>query len=127
MASLRRLSLVRGNSKTYTLTFTRNNGVPYCLRGWVVFFTLKQNANLPDSEASLQKIVTQFADSTSGTSGVASIGILPTDTENLDVREYEYDIAVRTAENEVFTVARGKFDLEYNITRTASTAGTAGT
>jgi len=123
--ALRKLALVRGDSQTYTLTFKQADGTLYCLKNWVVFFTLKTNPSLPDSQASLQKIVTSFADSTAGTSGVATISLTPEDTVNLDPMEYDFDIAVRTAANETYTVLRGKLDLEYDVTRTAGTAGTA--
>jgi hypothetical protein len=95
------------------------------MKNWVVFFTLKTNPTLPDSKASLQKIITVFPDTVSGTSGLATISITPEDTTNLDPGEYDFDIAVRTAANETFTVMKGKFNLEYDITRTAGTAGTA--
>lgn len=71
------------------------------------------------------KIITAFADTTAGTSGVATIPLDPTDTVNLDPGEYDYDISVRTSNNETYTVMRGKLTLEYDVTRTAGTAGTA--
>ena len=120
----KRLTLTRGDSQTYTLTFKKADGSPYCLKNWVVFFTAKTNWSLPDAQASFQKIVTAFADTTSGTSGVAVIPVLPTDTVDLDPGEYDFDIAVRTAANETFTVMKGKLDIEYDVTRTAGTAGT---
>lgn len=123
--ALKRLTLTRGDSQTYTLTFKQADGTLYCLKNWVVFFTLKTNPSLPDSEASLQKIITTFADTTAGTSGVAVIPLLPTDTVDLEPAEYDFDIAVRTAANETFTVLKGKFELEYDVTRSAGTAGTA--
>jgi hypothetical protein len=121
----KRLSLIRGDSKTLTVTFKDKDAVPYCLKNWVVFFTLKSNYDLPDSQASLQKIITAFADSTSGTSGVAVISIDPTDTVDLIPGEYDYDIAVRTSSNQTFTPVRGKCEVEYDVTRTAGTAGSA--
>ena len=123
--ALRRLNLTRGDSQTYTLLFKQSDGTPYCLKNWSVFFTLKTNPSLPDSQASLQKIVTTFSDTTSGTSGIATISLLPTDTVNLDPAEYDFDISVRTSANETYTVMKGKFNLEYDVTRTAGTAGTA--
>ena len=122
--ALRRLSLTRGDTRTLNFTFKNVSGVPYCLKNWTVFFTLKTDYSLPDSAASLQKIVTTFADTTSGTTGVAALTILPADTANLEPREYDFDIAVCTAVGEQFTVMKGKFDLEYDVTRTAGTAGT---
>jgi hypothetical protein len=123
--ALKRLTLVRGDTQTYTITFKSAAGTPYCIKNWVVFFTLKTNWSLPDAEASLQKIITTFADTTSGTSGVASIPLLPTDTVDLEPGEYDFDIAVRTSSNETYTVLKGKLDLEYDVTRSAGTAGTA--
>jgi hypothetical protein len=123
--AIKKLSLTRGDSQRYTLTFRQSNGTLYCLKNWVVFFTLKTDYSLPDSQASLQKIITTFSDTTSGTSGVAEIVLLPTDTVNLEPRQYDFDISVRTAANETFTVLKGTFDLEYDVTRSAGTAGTA--
>lgn len=123
--ALRRLEMTRGDSKTFTLTFKNSAGVPYCLKNWVVFFTLKTNVCLPDAQASLQKIVTTFADTTSGTSGVAAINLLPADTVDLPVQEYDFDIAVTTAAGNNYTVMKGKLDLQYDVTRTIGTAGTA--
>lgn len=122
--ALRRLTLTRGDSQTYTLTFKKSDGTLYCLKNWTVFFTLKANYSLPDASASLQKIVTSFADSVSGTSGVAVVTLNPSDTTNLDPGEYDFDISVCTAASENFTVLKGKFNLEYDVTRTAGTAGT---
>jgi hypothetical protein len=124
--ALKRLTLIRGDTQTYTLTFKGGTaGTAYCLKNWTVFFTLKTHWSLPDAQASLQKIVTTFADTTAGTSGVAVISLAPTDTVDLEPGEYDFDIAVRTAANETYTVLKGKMDIEYDVTRTAGTAGTA--
>jgi hypothetical protein len=123
--ALKRLTLVRGDSQTYTITFKQADGTLYCLKNWAVFFTLKTNWSLPDAQASLQKIITTFSDTTSGTSGVAVIPLLPEETAGLDPGEFDFDISVRTAANETFTVMKGKLDLEYDVTRTPGTAGTA--
>ena len=54
----KRLSLTRGNSHTYGVTFKNSAGTPYNIKNWVLKFTLKTNWDLPDSDASLQKIIT---------------------------------------------------------------------
>jgi len=123
--ALKRLTLIRGDSRTYTLTFKTAAGTLYCLKNWAVFFTLKTNWSSADAQASLQKIVTTFSDTTSGTSGVATVSILPTDTVDLEPGEYDYDISVRTSSNETHTVQRGKLTLEYDVTRSPGTAGSA--
>jgi hypothetical protein len=123
--ALKTLSLIRGDSQTYTLTFKTAAGTLYCLKNWAVFFTLKTNWALADAQASLQKIVTAFSDTTSGTSGVATVSILPTDTVDLEPGEYDYDVSVRTSSNQTYTVQRGKLTLEYDVTRSPGTAGSA--
>lgn len=120
----KRLSLTRGDSHNYSLVFKNSAGTLYNIKNWVVKFTLKTNYDLADSDASLQKIVTTFSDTTSGTSGSALITLNPSDTANLDIGVYDFDIAVTTSDNETFTVMKGKFDLEYDVTKTAGTAGT---
>jgi hypothetical protein len=123
--ALRRLSLTRGDSDNYGVIFKKADGTLYNIKNWVVFFTLKTNRDLPDSQASLQKVVTVFSDSTSGTTGSANIPIIPSDTTNLEPGEYDFDISVCTNSSANYTVLKGKFDLEYDITRSAGTAGTA--
>ncbi len=121
----RRLSLTRGNSHTYGITFKNSAGIPYNIKNWVIKFTLKTNYDFPDSDASLQKVVTSFSDTTAGTSGSAQISLVPSDTANLDIGVYDYDISVTTSLNDEFiTVMKGKFDLEYGVTKTPGTAGT---
>jgi hypothetical protein len=124
--AFKRLSLTRGDSDNYSITFKKADGTLYNIKNWKVYFTLKTNWNLPDAQASLTKMVGTFSDTTSGTSGSANIPITPTDTKNLDVGVYDYDIKVCVAPgSENYTVAKGKFDLEFNVTNTVGTAGTA--
>ena len=122
--ALKKLSFTRGDTQTYNLTFKRADGTPYCLKNWTVFFTMKEDWELADDQAVVQKIVTVFSDTTSGTSGSATVSILPADTADLDPGSYAFDIAVCTNENENFTVVKGTVDLKYDVTQTAGTAGT---
>jgi hypothetical protein len=123
--ALKRLTLTRGDSDNFAVTFKRGDGSLYNIKNWAVFFTLKTNQDLPDAEASLQKVVTTFDDTAAGTSGSANIPILPADTANLPPGDYDFDIAVCTAAGENYTVLKGKVALEYDVTRSAGTAGTA--
>ena len=65
----KRLSLTRGNSHTYGVTFKNSAGIPYNIKNWVLKFTLKTNWDLPDSDASLQKIEAQAGDFIAGYAG----------------------------------------------------------
>ena len=124
--ALKKLSLIRGNTQTYNVTMRGTDGTsPYCIKNWVVYFTLKTNPTLTDAQASLQKIITTFSDTTGGTSGVATIPITANDTKDLAVGAYDFDIKVLTSASESHTVMVGKFELEQNITQSIGTAGTA--
>jgi hypothetical protein len=122
---IRQLSITRGDSQTYNLTFKKADGTPYCIKNWVLFFTVKSNYAFPDSSALFQKIITTFDDTTSGTSGSANINVLPEDTVNATPGVYDYDIAVRTSDNKTLTVMKGKLTIEYDVTNSPGTAGTA--
>ena len=119
-----KLSQVRGDSRSYTLTFSNENGV-INITGWTVTFTLKKNWQLPDSLASLQKIITSHI---APTLGQTVIQLLPEDTRNLDPGDYDFDIQVLAntgtsgTASEIYTVQRGKYTLEYDVT-----LGTSGT
>ena len=124
--ALRRISLVRGDDDNIAITFKKKDGTLYNIKNWTVFFTVKTDYNLPDSQASIQKIVTTFDDTTSGTSGSANVPIVPSDTEDLEIREYDYDIKVCVVTGgKNYQVDKGKVDLEYNVTKSTGTAGTA--
>src|SRR3990167_2026653 len=112
--AIKRISLTRGDSDNYGVTFKKGDGTLYDMSGWTVYFTLKTSVDLTDASASLQKIVNV----SSGTSGSANIPILPADTVNLDPGEYDFDIAVLTNASAKYTVLKGKLNLEYDVTRT---------
>jgi len=118
------LSMTRGDSHTFNLVFKDSDGNPYCLKDWTLLFTLKTNYDLLDAQASLQKIVTSFPDTTSGTSGSAVVSLEPDDTKDLTPGKYFFDFAVKTAAAESFTVLTGTFDIKYDVTRNTGTAGT---
>lgn len=120
--ALKQLSLVRGNDKTYTLTIKHADGTPYCLKDWVIIFTVKKSYDLPDASASIQKIVTTFSDTTSGTTGVAEIPLVHSDSINIETGEYDFDIQATTSDSETYTIMRGKYEIEYNVTKSSGTA-----
>jgi len=123
--ALKRLSMTRGDTINYAVNFKKSDGTPYCIKNWVVHFTAKTHYSLSDAEASFQKIVTAFSDTTAGTDGSCSITLNPSDTINLDPGEYDFDIVVTTNSNQVYTVMKGKLDLEFDVTRLSGTAGSA--
>lgn len=122
--AIRRLSLTRGDTQTYTLAFKGGTaGTAYNLKNWMIFFTLKPNWSLPDADpTTLQKSQLISVDTPLG---IATVSLTSEDTIDMIPGEYDFDIAVRTAANESYTVMKGKFDLEYDVTRVRGTAGSA--
>jgi len=121
----RKLSLVRGNTRNYCLRFKDKSGNYYALEDWKTYFTVKTNLDLPDSEAAIQKIITDYTHSTSGGYDLMTIALNAVDTANLTAGIYDFDIKVVTAANENFTLMSGKFEILPDVTRTVGTAGTA--
>ena len=117
---LTKLRMVRGDSYNSTLTFSNESG-PINITGWTIYFTLKKNWLQPDSEAALQKVITQH---TNPTQGQTVLTLLPADTQQLWPNDYDFDIQACDTEGNVYTVLRGKFTLDYDVTVMAGTAGT---
>ena len=117
----RKLTLVRGDSKSYPLLFHDGDDVALDITGWLVRFTLKTDKTLSDSEASLIKIVSSHS---SPTTGVTAIDLTPADTIDLAARQYVFDIQVTTNLGKVYTVLVGRFVLEEGTSR--GTSGTSG-
>lgn len=115
MSILTTLELTRGTSRTITLTLALD-GVAINISDWTVYFTVKRSHKDSDDDAIFQKTITNHP---LAAQGIATIEILPEDTEELDVRIYDYDIKVVTddAKPKAYAVARGKLNLEYNVTR----------
>lgn len=60
------LTVNRGNSKTYRLSFIGTSGAAQDITGWTVLFTVKKNVNLTDAEAVISKTITAHSDPTNG-------------------------------------------------------------
>jgi hypothetical protein len=123
-----KLSLVRGDTYVRTLYFTKADGTVQDISGWTIWFTLKKNWQLPNSEASLLKTITSHIDAANGKSVLT---LLPADTQNLDPGDYDFDIQVLAntgtsgTASEIYTLLIGQFELKYDVNK--GTAGTAGT
>ena len=115
---LKNLSLTRGDSGSWTITFKHQDGTPYNITGWTITFTLKTSFDLPDVYKTFQKIIISHTDPTNG---ISLLSLLPSDTALLSSRIYDYDIVVNTGVD-TYTLLKGKFDLQYDVTW-----GTAGT
>lgn len=91
------LSMIRGDSESITVKIREPNGEQIPLvDGDTIYFTMKVNA--ASEQKILQKIITVFDD------GEAVIEIDPSDTKNLPVRSYRYDIQWVTSLGRVSTI-----------------------
>jgi hypothetical protein len=116
------LTLTRGDSHTFGLTLTnKSDGSVRDITGWTFYLTIKSNITDLDSAAVLQKVVTSHIDPTNGKT---TIGIVPTDTFNIEPGDYFYDIQALTNLNNVYTIAKGTMSIEWDATRVYGTAGT---
>jgi hypothetical protein len=110
------ISVYRGSTKTLVLTVRDQAGTAVNLTGAAIFFTVKNDADetLPVISKSTA-VVTQIA-ITNPTLGVAQIYLVPSDTQNLDTRQYEYDIWVVLSTNNRHCVLRNVLTVEASIT-----------
>jgi len=105
----RTLEIVAGDSKTYSLAFT-DNGVAIDINGWTVYMTIY---NDDTKVAVLSKVVTSH---TTPGSGLTQINLTAAETALLSIDTYIYDIRVKTDTTTVFTVIKGSFQVQQNIT-----------
>lgn len=108
----------RGDTQTYKITIRdKVTGTPVDITGSTFWFTLKEFPDLPDSEASIQKSVTNHADPTNG---VTIITLTPADTGSLSPNtRYYYDFQWVTNTGDVHTIIAGKVKVLQDITRSS--------
>lgn len=109
------VDLVRGDSKTYDLTFTDNDGVALDITGWTIYYTVKERLTDNDESAILRKLVTVVA---SSTVGEVEIVLENTDTQDLEIKVYWHDIQVKNLDDKINTIAFGQLNVIADVTRT---------
>ena len=111
------LFIIRGDDQWYTVDFKDKNGDPFDITGWTIYFTLKSDLDDTDANAVLKKDVTSHYDPSNG---LTKIHLINTDTINLDVRNYYYDMQVKKVTGvveTVFTIIKGIFTVKQDITQ----------
>jgi len=106
------LSVFRGDTQVYNITFKDENDVAIDITGWTLFMTVKINENDPDSSAIISKTVTSFPDPTNGK---ATISLSPTDTDQL-IDCYFYDMQLKDSSGNITTYLSGIFNVTRDIT-----------
>ena len=115
MNQLNTLNIVRGDDKRFVVTFKDANDVAIDVSGWKLYFTVKENLTDSDDNAKIKIDVT--VESGEGTNGEITIHVEPSDTEDLDVGKYYYDIQAKKDDGEIFTPLTGEFLINIDVTR----------
>ena len=109
------VNLVRGDSKTYTLTFTDNRGAPIDISTWIIYYTVKNcYEDDDDADAVIKKIITVHTDPTHG---ISDIVLENSDTQTLEVQVYWHDIQINIA-GKINTICMGQLNVIADVTRT---------
>jgi len=119
------IQMCRGDSRTFELTVTDENGV-VDLDGAEIRFTVKRSYVDPDSEAIIQKATANVDGGgdeqiliTDAPNGEAEIYLVPADTIGLEIPSYDLyqDVQVTMPSGKVYTVQQGTFRLIADITQ----------
>ena len=106
----------RGDTKPIRLSFKNADGTPVDISTATIYFTVKRSYNDPDSEAVIQKVITNHTDPTNGVTGFT---IEHADTIGLKATQYCYDIRI-VFDGQVTTVLNGSFKLLPEVTKEVS-------
>lgn len=106
--------LYRGDSREYTISFTKGDGSKIDITGWKVYFTLKKYAYKSDEDADLKKDVTEHSNPSEGETKII---LMAGDTENLGIGIYHFDIQIKKNDGTILTVLKGTLEVMLDITR----------
>lgn len=100
------MELVRGDTGHYNFTRKDNEGHAILATPLAIYFTVKMSYD--DDNFVIQKTL---SDMTMDETGEWHFTLLPSDTATLPFEKYVYDIEVTASANEVYTIAKGSFEL----------------
>ena len=106
------IAIFRGDSESIVVEVKNSAGVGINITGYIFWFTAKTIDSDADAVAVIQKEVTVH---TTPLSGITTIELLYTDTA-IDAGDYQYDIQMKSATNEITTLVRGTFSIKQDIT-----------
>jgi len=115
-----RLTIYRGDTRTYNLIFTDSNGDAVDITDWIVFFTVKKksvyvSANNDDNFI-IKKTVSVHTDPTLGKSQVVVSSI----DSNVTPDVYHFDVQVKDNQDNIYTIDDGDFVIKADVTRRTS-------
>lgn len=112
------LEIIRGDDKTFQLTFTDPNNDPIDITGWVIKFTVRDIVPATDVDSDTGAIIAIVVSShTDPTEGKTQIPITKVQSD-IEPQDYYYDIQGLDTSNKRTTFVVGTFRVGYDITRT---------
>jgi hypothetical protein len=111
------ITIIRGDSRTFNVNIRENDGSPFDLTGYTVFFTVKPEYKSETDDGAF--ITKTYSNIPNPETGVLSIDLASTDT---DIRpgEHWYDIQLKSSANRVSSTRKAKFIVLYDVTRRLS-------
>lgn len=121
-----RVTMFIRDDRTLAASVNYPDGRPVDLTGAKVWFTVKDRAKDPDSQARILKknLAAGGSDDeililTPATDGKVEVYIVPADTENIDPATYRYDIQVIVG-GKTYTVVRDQITFKEDVTKATS-------
>lgn len=99
--------LVQGDDRNYNLNFTDSQDNAQNITGWTVFFTLKRDPSIDDTDAAISKTITTHNDAANGET---SFKITNDDSKDLK-GSYYYDIQVKKDSGDIQTIVWGNINI----------------
>ncbi len=103
----------RGDTREYTLTFVDGAGDAINITGWTIFFTLKEKESDADDDAKIKKDITSHSDPTAGET---KFTLEASETDDLEGRNYYYDIQAKKTNDDIITVTKGRVRVLIDVT-----------
>ena len=104
-----------GDTKSWTLSFNDEEKKAKDITDWIIYFTVKKSIKDDDKDALITKKITEHSDPTKGKS---QLNLAQVDTKDLNGGNYVFDIRIKTATSQVFTMMEGVFTVSIPVRRT---------
>lgn len=102
-----------GDYQPYNFTFTDDEGNPFDITGWTLYFTLKRSAQDSDDDALITKDITTHE---APLDGNTSFDLSSTETD-VPPGIYVYDFQIKDADGEVRTLTIGTVEFTRDVTQ----------
>jgi len=104
MACTNKLYVTRGDDVSLSISFTDVNNDPVDITGSTVYFTIKESLNDNDSQA---LVLIEQSTHVNPTQGETVIEVSSSQTNLLEVRNYDYALQIKYSNNEINSVQSG--------------------